>query len=126
MISIPDSILNKQGPLSEEEWAKVHQHPIYAYEVIYPIGYLRSSVDIPYCHHEKWDGSGYPRGLSGLLIPESARIFSVVDVFDALTSPRVYRPEPWPTAKARQYLIEQSGKAFDPRVIEIFIKSNPA
>jgi response regulator RpfG family c-di-GMP phosphodiesterase len=124
-IAIPDSILLKPGPLNEDEWALMRKHPVYAYEMIYPIAYLRPVVDIPYFHHEKWDGSGYPRGLTAGLIPKSVRIFSVVDVWVSLTSPRIYRTEPWTEEKARQYLLDRSGKDFDPVVVETFLKLEP-
>jgi HD-GYP domain-containing protein (c-di-GMP phosphodiesterase class II) len=84
------------------------------------IKYLRSALDIPYCHHEKWDGSGYPNGLKGKAIPESARIFAVVDVWDALTSDRPYRSA-WSHEKALDYILEQSGKHFDPQVVNVFV-----
>ena len=119
-MGIPDSILLKPGPLTDEEWEVMKRHPVYAYELIYPITHLRPSLDIPYCHHEKWDGSGYPRGLKGEEIPLSARIFAVVDVWDALTSDRPYR-KAWPSKKALDYIREQSGKYFDPHVVDIFL-----
>ncbi len=119
-MGIPDSILLKPGPLTDEEWVVMKRHPVYAYELIYPITHLRPSLDIPYCHHEKWDGSGYPRGLKGEEIPLSARIFAVVDVWDALTSDRPYR-KAWPSKKALDYIRDQSGKYFDPRVIDTFM-----
>ena len=120
-MGIPDSILRKAGPLSEEEWALMRRHPQLAYEMLQPITYLHSALDIPWCHHEKWDGSGYPRGLQGEQIPLAARLFAVVDVYDALTSDRPYR-KAWPEEKARQYLAEQSGKHFDPQVVERFLQ----
>ncbi len=119
-MGIPDSILLKAGPLTDEEWEIMRRHPVYAYELIYPITHLRPSLDIPYCHHEKWDGSGYPRGLKGEQIPLAARIFAVVDVWDALTSDRPYR-KAWTSKKALDYIREQSGKYFDPHVVEIFL-----
>jgi HD-GYP domain-containing protein (c-di-GMP phosphodiesterase class II) len=94
-MGIPDSILLKPGPLTEDEWVTMRQHPIYAYNLLSNIPYLKKALEIPYCHHEKWDGSGYPRKLKGLEIPVSARIFAVVDVWDALSSNRPYRPA-WP------------------------------
>jgi len=119
-MGIPDSILLKPGPLTDEEWEIMKRHPVYAYELIYPITHLRPSLDIPYCHHEKWDGSGYPRGLKGEQIPLAARIFAVVDVWDALTSDRPYR-KAWTSKKALDYIREQSRKYFDPRVVETFL-----
>ena len=120
-IGVPDSILLKAGPLTEEEWAIMRQHPVFAFEMLSPIEYLRPAIDIPYCHHEKWDGTGYPRGLKGEQIPLVARIFAVVDVWDALTSDRPYR-KAWPEEKALEYIQEQSGKHFDPKVVEYFLR----
>jgi putative nucleotidyltransferase with HDIG domain len=120
-MGIPDEILRKPGPLSAEEWATMRQHPIHAREMLSPIAYLRPAIDIPYNHHEKWDGSGYPNGLKGEQIPLAARIFTVVDVFDALTSDRPYRLA-WPREKALDYIREQAGKHFDPAVVEMFLK----
>jgi len=120
-MGVPDAVLLKPGPLTEEEWEVMRRHPRYAYEMLSPIAYLRSALGIPYCHHEKWDGTGYPRGLKGEQIPLAARIFAVVDVWDALSSERPYRPA-WPPEKVRTYLGEQGGKHFDPRVVEAFLK----
>ncbi|AFK07978.1 MAG: HD domain-containing protein [Thermotogae bacterium] len=120
-ISIPDSVLLKEGPLSEDEWKVMKTHPTTAYEVLSQVEYLRPSLDIPYCHHERWDGSGYPRGLKGEEIPLAARIFAVVDVYDALTSDRPYR-KAWSKEKTVEYLLENSGKLFDPAVIEKFLE----
>src|SRR3989339_539562 len=120
-MGIPDGILLKPGQLNDEEWEIMRKHPVYAYELLYPISYLRPALDIPYCHHEKWDGTGYPRGLKGEYIPLSARIFSVVDVWDALCSDRPYRPA-WPEEKTREYIKELSGKQFDPKVVEGFFE----
>jgi PAS domain S-box-containing protein/putative nucleotidyltransferase with HDIG domain len=122
-IGIPDEILQKPSGLTEAEWQIVKQHPSLAYEMLSPIRYLRASVDIPYCHHEKWDGTGYPRGLSGEQIPLAARIFSVVDVWDALTSDRPYR-KAWPKERARQYILEGAGTLFDPIVVKAFLESD--
>ena len=91
------------------------------FEMLSPIIYLRQGLDIPYCHHEKWDGSGYPRGLKGAQIPLAARIFGVVDVYDALTSDRPYR-KAWTREKTLEYIQEQSGKHFDPKVVDVFVK----
>ncbi len=120
-MGIPDVILLKPGPLTEEEWEIMRKHPVYAYEMLYPIEYLRPALDIPYCHHEKWDGTGYPRGLKGEQIPLAARIFAVVDVWDALTSDRPYRPA-WSRQAALEYIREQNGKHFDPEVVRVFMK----
>ena len=115
-ISIPDAILEKPGPLTEDEWKIMRRHPGYAYELLQPIEYLAHALEIPYCHHEKWDGSGYPRGLSGNQIPLEARIFSIVDVWDALLSDRPYR-RAWTKEQTLNYLKEQSGTHFDPEVL---------
>ncbi|HEY9151254.1 MAG TPA: PAS domain S-box protein [Anaerolineales bacterium] len=120
-MGIPDRILLKPDQLTDEEWILMRQHPLYAYELISPITYLRPALDIPYCHHEKWDGTGYPRGLKGEQIPLAARIFAIVDVWDALTSDRPYR-KAWRKEDAVKYIREQSGKHFDPVVVEIFLK----
>ena len=120
-MGIPDAILHKPGPLTEDEWVTMRKHPQHAYDMLAPIVYLRNSLDIPYCHHEKWDGSGYPRGLKGETIPLTARIFSVVDVYDALTSDRPYRGA-WSKEKTVEYIIEQTGKHFDPHVVEVFLR----
>ncbi len=120
-MGIPDQILNKPGPLTDQEWEIMRQHPVYAYNMLTPIAYLRPALDIPYCHHEKWDGCGYPRGLSGEQIPLTARIFAVVDVWDALRSDRPYRPA-WPEQKALEYIKDEAGKHFDPKVVKEFLK----
>jgi PAS domain S-box-containing protein len=120
-MGIPDRILGKPGPLTDDEWVIMRKHPEYAQELLGGIPYLQHAMDIPYCHHEKWDGSGYPRGLKEEQIPLSARIFAVIDVWDALISPRCYRPQAWPQEKIRNYLIDQSGKHFDPDVIRAFL-----
>lgn len=120
-IGIPDYVLRKEDALTAEEWEIMHKHPIYAYELLSPISFLRQSIEIPYCHHERWDGSGYPRGLKGQEIPFPARLFSVVDVWDAVTSNRRYQAA-WPPEKALAYLIEQAGQLFDPQVVEAFCK----
>lgn len=120
-LGIPDSILLKPGPLTEEEWEVMRRHPEYAYRWLSSIEFLRKALDIPYCHHERWDGKGYPRGLRGEEIPFAARIFAVVDVFDALTSDRPYR-KAWSRQEALRYIREQSGSQFDPRVVEAFLR----
>lgn len=123
-MGIPDQILSKPGSLTDDEWAIMRRHPAFAYELLAPIDYLLPSIDIPYCHHEKWDGSGYPRGLQGEEIPFSARIFAVIDVWDALTSDRPYRPA-WSREMARNLIREEAGSHFDPRVVEKFLEMNP-
>jgi HD-GYP domain-containing protein (c-di-GMP phosphodiesterase class II) len=119
-MGIPDSILLKRDTLSREEWDVMRRHPLYAYEMLAPIIYLRQSLDIPYCHHEKWDGTGYPRGLKADQIPLAARVFAIVDVWDATTSDRPYRLA-WTKDQAREYLMTQSGKHFDPQIIPVFL-----
>jgi HD-GYP domain-containing protein (c-di-GMP phosphodiesterase class II) len=119
-MGIPDSILLKRDALSREEWDVMRRHPLYAYEMLSPIIYLQHSLDIPYCHHEKWDGSGYPRGLKGDQIPLAARVFAIVDVWDATTSDRPYRLA-WTKEQAREYLLTQSGKHFDPQIVPVFL-----
>jgi PAS domain S-box-containing protein/putative nucleotidyltransferase with HDIG domain len=120
-MGIPDDILRKEGPLTKEERAIVEKHPTTAYELIVRIPYLEKSLDIPYTHHEKWDGTGYPRGLKGEEIPLAARIFAIVDVWDALSSDRPYR-NAWGTEKVKKYLQDQSGKYFDPMVVGVFLR----
>ena len=120
-IGIPDSILHKPTDLTEQEWATMRQHPRFAFEMLNSIEYLREALQIPYFHHEKWDGTGYPQGLQGEQIPIAARIFAVADVWDALTSDRPYRPA-WSREAALNYIQEQSGMHFDPQVVELFFK----
>jgi len=119
-MGIPDSILLKPGKLTEEEWAVMRRHPQYAYDMLHTIDYLQPALDIPYCHHERWDGTGYPRGLKGEEIPLAARIFAVVDVWDAITSDRPYRPA-WPEEKAIEHIRTSRGTHFDPHVVDIFL-----
>lgn len=119
-IGIPDDVLKKPGPLNEEEWAMMQKHPGYAYEILWPVAFLRPALAIPYCHHEKWDGSGYPNGLEGEQIPLSARLFAVIDVWDALRSDRPYRPG-WPKDRVIEHLRSQAGTHFDPHVVEVFL-----
>lgn len=119
-MGIPDSILHKPGKLTEEEWEVMRRHPEYAYQVLSSIDYLNPALDIPRYHHERWDGSGYPEGLHGEDIPLTARIFAVVDVWDALRSDRPYR-KAWSDQRARDYLREKSGEEFDPRVVDQFL-----
>ncbi len=99
----------------------MRKHPVYAYELLAPISFLQPAIDIPYCHHEKWDGSGYPRGIRGEDIPLAARIFAVVDVWDALRSDRPYR-NGWPEERVREYLKAESGTHFDPSIADVFLK----
>jgi HD-GYP domain-containing protein (c-di-GMP phosphodiesterase class II) len=120
-IGISEKILQKSGPLTGEEWKILRGHPKFAYDMLSPISYLQSSLEIPYCHHEKWDGTGFPRGLMGDDIPLSARIFAVVDVYDALATERSFS-KAWPKQKALEYIQSQSGQYFDPRVVEVFVK----
>lgn len=120
-IGIPDSILHKPAKLTEGEWAIMRKHPQFVYDMLQSVEYMRPALDIPYCHHEKWDGTGYPRGLEGEQIPVAARLFAVIDVWDALTSDRPYRPA-WSEEEALTYIREQSGKHFDPQVVDLFFK----
>lgn len=120
-MAIPDAVLLKPGPLTAEEWAIVRQHPLTAYELLSSIAFLRPAIDIPYCHHERWNGSGYPRGLKGAQIPFAARIFAVADTYDAMRSNRPYRPA-LSDEEARSRIAEQRGKLFDPQVVDAFIR----
>ncbi len=120
-MAVPDSILMKPGSLSDEEWDVMKKHPQHAYDMLWPIEYLRPALDIPYCHHERWDGSGYPRGLKGEEIPVAARIFAVADVWDALTSDRPYRPA-MSDLEAYTIILEQRGVKLDPDVVDAFIQ----
>ena len=120
-MAIPDSLLQKNGPLDESEWKLMRQHPLYAFQMLENIPFLHSALDIPYCHHEKWDGSGYPRGLKGEEIPLAARIFAVVDVWDALISDRPYR-KAWSRQQALAYLKDQKGRHFDPQLVDAFLQ----
>ncbi|WP_097651546.1 PAS domain S-box protein [Candidatus Chloroploca asiatica] len=119
-IGIPDAILHKPGPLTDHEWRIMRRHPEYAYQLLQPIAFLRPALAIPYCHHEHWDGSGYPRGLKGDEIPLAARIFTIVDVWDALTSDRPYRAALSHEA-AREYIEAQAGSIFDPWIVKTFL-----
>jgi HD-GYP domain-containing protein (c-di-GMP phosphodiesterase class II) len=120
-LGIPDNILLKPAKLTDEEWEIMRQHPQFAFDMLSDIYYLKPSLEIPYCHHEKWDGTGYPRGLKEEEIPLPARIFAVADVWDALTSDRPYR-QAWTDEQAIKYITEQSGKHFDPQVVRAFIE----
>ncbi len=123
-MGVPDHILRKEGALTEDERQIIMKHPATAYELLRQIPFLEKALDIPYSHHERWDGSGYPRGLKERAIPLPARIFAIVDVWDALSSDRPYR-KAWKRAEVIQYLIQylinESGKHFDPRVVNIFL-----
>jgi len=121
-MGVPDSVLLKPGEFTPEEWEIMRRHPQLAYEWLAPISYLKDALAIPYCHHEKWDGSGYPRGLKQEEIPLPARIFTIVDVWDALTSDRPYRAA-WSNEQAITYIRENSGVHFDPHVVEMFLKN---
>jgi putative nucleotidyltransferase with HDIG domain len=120
-IAVPDDIMNKPGPLTAAEWEIMRMHPVHGYQLLSPIAYLHPAIEIPYYHHEKWDGSGYPHGLRGEEIPLAARIFAIVDVWDALLNDRPYR-KAWSEERVREYLREQSGKHFDPRVVDAFFR----
>ena len=119
-MGVPDRILLKPDKLTDEEWVAMRKHPIFAFELLSPIAYLRPALDIPYCHHEKWDGSGYPRGLKGEQIPLVARLFAVVDVWDALRSDRPYR-QSWTEEKVIEHIKSLSGTHFDPKAVELFL-----
>lgn len=120
-MSIPESILLKPAPITEQERAIIRKHPQYAYDLLSPIAYLAPALDIPYYHHELWDGTGYPKGLKEDKIPIAARIFAVVDVWDALCSDRPHR-KGWPEEKVLEYLQTLSGAYFDPQVVNIFMQ----
>ncbi|APW58691.1 HD domain-containing phosphohydrolase [Paludisphaera borealis] len=119
-VGIPDRVLLKPGPLDDEEWEVMRRHPAYAYEMLFPITFLRPALEIPYGHHERWDGSGYPLGLKGEEIPLSARIFAAVDVWDALGNDRPYRAA-WPRDRVRDHIASLAGTHLDPRVVESFL-----
>lgn len=119
-LAIPDAILLKPGKLDDAEWEQMRKHPLVGQEVLAKIKFLAPSLDIPVGHHEKWDGAGYPRGLRGEDIPLAARIFAVVDVWDALIQPRVYK-EAWPEDKVLRHIQEQAGTQFDPEVVRVFL-----
>ncbi len=118
-MGVPDSVLLKPGTLTDDEWRVMRQHPQLAYDMLSPIAYLKPALDIPYCHHEKWDGTGYPRGLKGEQIPLAARLFAVVDVWDALRSDRPYR-QAWDEAKVREHIQSLAGTHFEPQVVQAF------
>lgn len=120
-MAIPDAILHKPGPLTDHEWRIMREHPTYAYRLLLPITHLRPAIEIPHCHHERWNGKGYPHGLRGLEIPLAARLFSVVDVWDALRSDRPYRAG-WDESRVHEYLRKQAGVEFDPAAVELFFQ----
>ncbi len=120
-MALPDAVLLKPGSLTDEEWQIMRQHPVYAHDLLSPIAYLRPALEIPHYHHEKWDGTGYPRGLKGEQIPLAARIFAVVDVYDALQCDRSYRPA-WSKSEAQAYIQAQAGMHFDAQVVEVFMR----
>ncbi|MFZ5856017.1 MAG: HD domain-containing phosphohydrolase [Chloroflexota bacterium] len=122
-LGVPDHILLKPDKLTDDEWTLMRQHPVLALNMLSSITYLRPALDIPYCHHEKWNGTGYPRGLVGASIPLAARIFAVADVYDALTSDRPYRPA-WTREQALEHIRQISGSHFDPQVVELFMQWN--
>jgi len=121
-IAIPDNILFKKGKLTNAEWVIMQKHPQYAYDLLSPIAYFQHALIIPYCHHEHWDGKGYPRGLSGEVIPLDARIFTIVDVWDALSSDRPYRTA-WKEEDKIKFLRKQAGILFDPALVSVFLDS---
>jgi putative nucleotidyltransferase with HDIG domain len=117
----PDAILHKNGPLDEQERQIIQQHPRHAYDMLKHITYLQAALEIPYCHHERWDGTGYPRGLKGEAIPLAARLFAIVDVYDALTNDRPYR-KALPHEEVIAYLKTQGGTHFDPKALDLFLR----
>lgn len=119
-MDIPDDVLLKPNTLIDAEWRLMRNHPQFAYDMLSPIKYLRKALEIPYCHHERWDGTGFPRGLKEKEIPLSARIFAIVDTWDALRSERSYRRS-WQVDQALIYMQEQSGKSFDPDLVRVFV-----
>jgi HD-GYP domain-containing protein (c-di-GMP phosphodiesterase class II) len=119
-MGIPDEILQKPGPLTDDEWVIMRKHPQYAYQMLSPISYLNQALIIPYYHHECWDGSGYPHGLKGDQIPLFARMFAVVDVWDALSSDRPYRKR-MPPREVTEYLEKEAGRLFDPEIVKKFL-----
>lgn len=121
-ITVPDAILHKPGPLDAGEREVVRRHPAWAREFLLSFEALRAAIDIPWCHHERWDGSGYPRGLAGSSIPRAARVFAVVDVYDALRSTRPYRAA-WGEERVRRFIAERSGTHFDPEVVGTFLSA---
>ena len=121
-IGVPDSILLKSDSLTSQEWELVRRHPIYARDLLLPVEYFRNCLEIPFSHHEKWDGTGYPQGLKGEQIPLPARLFAIVDVWDTLSSDQVYR-KAWLPEKITKYIRQQSGHHFDPAVVDLFFRA---
>jgi HD-GYP domain-containing protein (c-di-GMP phosphodiesterase class II) len=121
-LAIPDHIHNKEGPLDEKEWEIMRRHVELGYQMLLPVAFLHPALAIPYCHHEKWDGSGYPRQLKGLEIPIEARLFTLVDVWQALRADRCYRPA-WAEERIVEYIHTQSGHHFDPDLIDLFLNT---
>ena len=119
-MAVPDRVLLKSGPLDDCEWELMRRHPAYAHEMLAPIAFLRPALDIPHCHHEKWDGTGYPQCLVGEDIPLAARLFAVVDVWDALRSDRPYR-KAWDRGRTLDHIQRLSGTHFDPQVVGVFL-----
>lgn len=120
-MGVPDAILHKPGPLDDAEWSVMRKHPVYAYETLSGIPFLAQALDIPHYHHEKWDGTGYPHGLKGEQIPLAARIFAIVDIWDALRSDRPYR-RGWPEERVRQHIRELAGAHLDPHIVDVFLE----
>ncbi len=119
-LALPDAILIKPGKLDDSEIALMRQHPQIGHDLLQRVDFLRAAGDIPYSHHERWDGTGYPQGLRSEEIPLAARIFSVVDIWDALCSPRVYKLA-WPEPEVRQYLKDVAGSQLDPHLVQLFL-----
>lgn len=123
-LALPDAILTKPGPLDETELAQMRRHPRIGHDLLQQVDFLCASSDVPYSHHERWDGGGYPQGLRGEEIPLVARIFSIIDVWDALITRRVYK-QAWPEAQVLDYLREVAGSQLDPRLVELFLAHYP-
>ena len=122
-LEVPESIILKPGPLTEEEWVTMRQHPIMAFNIMAPVEFLKPALEIPYSHHERWDGTGYPRGLKGENIPIEARIFAIANVWDSLRNDRPYR-KAWPENVIREYMLSERGKYFDPAILDIFMNTD--
>ena len=120
-IAVPDQILNKPGPLTDDEWHLVQLHPDYAVQILEPLPETHHALEVPRFHHERWDGTGYPSRLKGEQIPFLARLFAIVDVWDAITSDRVYRKR-WPVEQARDFMSRNTGLHFDPYLLKEFLR----